>query len=205
MIGGKRPDSRRPTDPRYRTARWQKVRLAVLRRDRWACQVEPGCPYPASVCDHVTPVVIGVTTDAAFFDPSGLRGSCRAHNLARPVLDATAAALRGEELPEAPPLRGPYSYGSRAGPTTRPALDTGRHPFAYHRHPMPDGPPYLVGDMSVRPRWDGPGCPPECPLPKPATTPAGAHMILPSAPERRVIARGVRPYNRRCGQGPRES
>lgn len=69
------------TDPRYRTYRWRKLRLAVLRRDGYRCWVR-GCPITGNVCDHID-AVSSTTTDAEFFDPTRLRASCRPHNIAR--------------------------------------------------------------------------------------------------------------------------
>lgn len=72
----------RTTDRRYRTKRWQRVRLRVLNRDGWACRVALGCPEPATVADHILPVHDGMTDDL-FFAPINLRAACRNHNLAR--------------------------------------------------------------------------------------------------------------------------
>jgi 5-methylcytosine-specific restriction endonuclease McrA len=80
------------TDRRYSSYRWRKVRELVLRRDRRTCWAA-GCDREANVCDHRTPVYPGMP-DSAFFDPAGLRASCRAHNLAR-------ALLRDDELTRA--------------------------------------------------------------------------------------------------------
>lgn len=72
----------RVTDRRYRTKRWQRVRLRVLNRDAWTCRVIQGCPEPASVADHIIPVHDAMP-DALFFALSNLRAACRNHNLAR--------------------------------------------------------------------------------------------------------------------------
>jgi 5-methylcytosine-specific restriction endonuclease McrA len=76
------PRAVRVTDRRYRTKRWERIRLRVLNRDGWACRVVQGCPKPATVADHVIPVYDGMP-DSLFFDPANLRAACRNHNLAR--------------------------------------------------------------------------------------------------------------------------
>src|SRR5690349_3816011 len=78
---------------RYGTARWKRVRLLVLRRDGYVCQVEPGCPVRANTADHIVPAHPGMT-DAEFHDPANLRAACGPHNLARGLMDA--ALQRGE-------------------------------------------------------------------------------------------------------------
>jgi hypothetical protein len=67
-------------DPRMHTATWKALRLLVLDRDRWTCQVQdPGCTVVATQVDHIVPRVEG----GAFWDPSNLRGSCPRCNLGR--------------------------------------------------------------------------------------------------------------------------
>lgn len=69
------------TDPRYRNARWLKVRRFVLSRDLYRCWVAD-CPRQGNVADHIEPVYVGMP-DARFYDPANLRASCRLHNVAR--------------------------------------------------------------------------------------------------------------------------
>ncbi|MGQ4273421.1 HNH endonuclease [Terrihabitans sp. B22-R8] len=51
-------DASAPWRKLYKTARWQKLRAAVLLRDHYTCQ-NPRCrrsaPSPQLVCDHVEP------------------------------------------------------------------------------------------------------------------------------------------------------
>ena len=101
-----RPNSRRPTDKRYKLKRWTDLRLRVLRRDLWACQLVPGCPWPATVADHIIAVYPGMP-DSEFFDPANLQASCREHNLAKGTADRMAR-INGDD-PPAP--RRHYSYG----------------------------------------------------------------------------------------------
>lgn len=101
---------RAPSDPRYGTRRWKALRLRVLRRDSWACffrDPEP-CQTEATVADHIERVTRD-TTDAEFFNASGLRAACRRHNFARSII---AYATTAE--PDAPrTARRRHSYGPR--------------------------------------------------------------------------------------------
>lgn len=92
------------TDRRYGTARWRKVRLSVLRRDRFACWFLD-CPKTADVADHVDRVT-PETTDGQFYNPVRIRASCRRHNLQR-----TLVAIF-DEAPADEPRRSPL--GSRS-------------------------------------------------------------------------------------------
>lgn len=163
-----RPGNRQPTDLRYSNRRWRTVRLRVLARDGEACMIEAGCPFRATVADHIVPVYPGMP-DSEFYDPTNLRASCRGHNLARPIIDATAQA-RGE----APPARPSRSiYGTRYGPAMQvspaePYRDSrGHYTFPVHSHVLPDGWTMLTGDYGHG-QHSGPGCPSSCPLPKAA-------------------------------------
>ena len=98
----RKPNSRQPTDKRYKTKRWLTVRKLVLNRDLWACQIAPGCPWPATVADHISPVYPGMP-DSEFYSPGNLRAGCREHNLARAVDYRMELALRGEADPPRPP------------------------------------------------------------------------------------------------------
>jgi hypothetical protein len=77
---------RRTEDRRYGNRRWKRVRLRVLARDGYRCQVEDGCPMRATVADHVDPVGPH-TTDAEFYDEVGLRAACMMHNVWRARLE----------------------------------------------------------------------------------------------------------------------
>ena len=65
------------TERRYQVKRWRMLRLDVLRRDLWVCQVVPGCPVPAQVVDHISPVYEGMP-DWEFFDFPPTWGSVQA-------------------------------------------------------------------------------------------------------------------------------
>ncbi|MGO9299696.1 MAG: HNH endonuclease [Acidimicrobiales bacterium] len=64
----------------YKTAAWKRVRLYVLERDGYLCQLRlKGCLGQANTVDHVVPVNSG----GAPFDEANLRSSCRNCNLRR--------------------------------------------------------------------------------------------------------------------------
>ena len=78
----RRPESRNKA--LYGSSAWKAVRLAVLRRDGYWCQVRlsPKCVPDLRIkgnahCDHVVSVVRG----GPALDPSNLRSACRACNL----------------------------------------------------------------------------------------------------------------------------
>jgi 5-methylcytosine-specific restriction endonuclease McrA len=104
---GAKPNSRQPTDRRYKTRRWLTVRLQVLNRDLWRCQLAPGCPWPATVADHIEPVT-PTMPDWQFYSPSNLQAACRDHNLAKGTADRMAR-LNGEDPP--PPRRPRTIFG----------------------------------------------------------------------------------------------
>jgi len=97
------------TERRYQVKRWRMLRLDVLRRDLWVCQVVPGCPVPAQVVDHISPVYEGMP-DWEFFDPTNLRAACKHHNLRRGHVARFQQELGGVES-VARPSR--FSYGAR--------------------------------------------------------------------------------------------
>jgi hypothetical protein len=49
---------------------------------------------PAAAADHIDPVT-PATTDAAFFNPAGLRPACQRHNLNRGIAVHYEAEVRG--------------------------------------------------------------------------------------------------------------
>jgi 5-methylcytosine-specific restriction protein A len=68
------------SDPRYHTEEWRRLRLYVLDRDRWVCQVrDKGCTHGATTVDHIAPVVEG----GEFWDLGNLRGACWSCNSVR--------------------------------------------------------------------------------------------------------------------------
>jgi 5-methylcytosine-specific restriction endonuclease McrA len=91
------------TAPQYRGQRWRALRLTVLERDRWICQLchEPIDPYAraqssgAGVVDHITPVSAG----GAWHDLANLRAAHVRCNTAR------ANTGRGAHLPYPLPRR----------------------------------------------------------------------------------------------------
>jgi 5-methylcytosine-specific restriction endonuclease McrA len=67
-------------DPRLHTRQWRALRVAVLNRDRWQCQIRlDGCTTQATSVDHVTEPLQG----GEFWDPANLRASCRPCNSRR--------------------------------------------------------------------------------------------------------------------------
>ena len=59
---------------------WPALRLRILNRDRWECQVRgPRCRGRAEVVDHVVPWKAG----GSWWDPSNLQAACRSCNTAR--------------------------------------------------------------------------------------------------------------------------
>ena len=99
------------------TRRWRRLRLAVMERDRWRCQVpvddagriDPAgrpCLLPADTCDHITPRALG-GLDVA----DNLRAACSTHNRRKSDrLDADAGD------PPARPARQRGPYRRPAGP-----------------------------------------------------------------------------------------
>jgi hypothetical protein len=64
----------------YSTHTWRKIRLQVLDRDQWQCQIRrKGCTELATQVDHIVPVTKG----GAKFDPHNLRASCHKCNNGR--------------------------------------------------------------------------------------------------------------------------
>jgi 5-methylcytosine-specific restriction endonuclease McrA len=66
------------SDRRYSTARWQRLRKAVLARDGGICTIQgPRCTGIATTVDHLLP---SSAHPQLFWDPDNLRASCRACN-----------------------------------------------------------------------------------------------------------------------------
>jgi hypothetical protein len=62
----------------YSSARWQRLRLAVLRRDGGRCQIRGRrCTGTATTVHHVLP---SSTHPHLFFDPSNLQAACKPCN-----------------------------------------------------------------------------------------------------------------------------
>ncbi len=65
----------------YSHRRWRRVRLLVLERDGWTCQIRAsGCTTVAEHVDHIVPRRLG----GAGYDPRNLRAACAKCNLGRP-------------------------------------------------------------------------------------------------------------------------
>jgi 5-methylcytosine-specific restriction endonuclease McrA len=65
------------SDRRYGSLRWKRLRLAVLNRDNYLCQIQgANCRGTANSVNHRIPVSQG----GAFFDPENLEASCTACN-----------------------------------------------------------------------------------------------------------------------------
>jgi 5-methylcytosine-specific restriction endonuclease McrA len=78
-------------DPRYDTPAWRAVRLVVMDRDKWVCQIrQRGCTYRATDVDHIQAAVEG----GEFYDLSNLRASCRGCNARAGAKVATARRAR---------------------------------------------------------------------------------------------------------------
>jgi 5-methylcytosine-specific restriction endonuclease McrA len=59
---------------------WRKVRLFILERDGWLCQIRgPKCTKRATQVDHRIPVIAG----GSWLDPDNLRASCERCNKSR--------------------------------------------------------------------------------------------------------------------------
>lgn len=69
-----------PLERRVYGAHWRKVRLVVLERDGWICQIRgAGCTLDATQVDHIIPWRAG----GSWYDPENLRASCARCNNAR--------------------------------------------------------------------------------------------------------------------------
>jgi 5-methylcytosine-specific restriction endonuclease McrA len=67
-------------DPRYHTPAWTALRIYVLDRDQWRCQIRmKDCTHVATCVDHIDPAVEG----GSFYDPHNVRASCTGCNARR--------------------------------------------------------------------------------------------------------------------------
>jgi hypothetical protein len=65
-------------DRRYSTKAWQVLRLAVLRRDGYRCQIQGRrCAGIANTAHHILP---SSTHPHLFFDPANLQAACKPCN-----------------------------------------------------------------------------------------------------------------------------
>lgn len=68
-----------PRSP-YAHGSWPRIRLAVLERDGWICQIRgKHCLIRASEADHIIPISQG----GAWLDPNNLRAACKPCNTGR--------------------------------------------------------------------------------------------------------------------------
>jgi 5-methylcytosine-specific restriction protein A len=92
-------------NPEIHTVKWKRVRLAILRRDEYRCQIQArGCKQVATTVDHITPRSEG----GAMFDPANLRAACTKCNYGRyhPAKFAAQQRRRG------------WTYRTSTAPTT---------------------------------------------------------------------------------------
>jgi hypothetical protein len=96
---------------------WPKVRLQILERDNYTCQIGGRwCTRQATQVDHIVPPPQG----GAWFDPSNLRASCRKCNMGR-IYQGPSQAWRDAAtritLVHGPPCGGKTTYvRTHAGP-----------------------------------------------------------------------------------------
>ena len=73
-------------DPRFNLTLYRRIRLFVLSRDHYKCQIRgPKCKGYATEVDHVIPRVDG----GDMFNPANLRASCRPCNMRASALRTT--------------------------------------------------------------------------------------------------------------------
>lgn len=75
----------------YRTQAWRSIRLRVLQRDDFVCQIGlPGCTRRATAADHIVELFEG----GAPFDMANLQAACRSCNSAKHMRRLSEAARR---------------------------------------------------------------------------------------------------------------
>jgi 5-methylcytosine-specific restriction endonuclease McrA len=81
-------------DPRLNSAPWKRLRLAVLDRDLWLCQVRgPRCSKFATCVDHA----ISRADGGPMWDERNLRASCRTCNSSAAAARTNAMRYRNGE------------------------------------------------------------------------------------------------------------
>lgn len=92
----------------YSSPAWRRLRLLVLERDGWLCQIRgPGCQVDATEGDHIVPIVDG----GAKLDMSNVRASCkhcnasRGNRMLRERFEWAQRHMAGEPVSEAGPSR----------------------------------------------------------------------------------------------------
>ena len=79
--------------PEY-AGEWKRVRLRILARDRYACQIRgPKRTAVATHVDHITSISQG----GARLDPSNLRAACASCNVAKRNSEVAARARNAGE------------------------------------------------------------------------------------------------------------
>ncbi|MGE0881532.1 MAG: HNH endonuclease [Acidimicrobiia bacterium] len=85
--------SKKRSDPRYRTRQWKALRLVILARDGYECQIKGHrCSKRARAVDHVVPIAQG----GEFWSPANLRAACIPCNSSK----GQTTDIRGAPLPE---------------------------------------------------------------------------------------------------------
>jgi 5-methylcytosine-specific restriction endonuclease McrA len=82
----------------YADASWRAVRLAVLRRDGFVCQIRrPNCKSRATEVDHI----LAMSDGGDRLDLNNLRAACKSCNIAErnATLAARARGVRARESP----------------------------------------------------------------------------------------------------------
>jgi 5-methylcytosine-specific restriction endonuclease McrA len=80
--------------PEYAGPEWKTVRLRVLARDNYVCQIRgPKCRGRANHVDHI----VSVSQGGARLDPSNLQAACASCNIGKRNREVAARA-RGETL-----------------------------------------------------------------------------------------------------------
>jgi 5-methylcytosine-specific restriction enzyme A len=97
------------------TAEWKRVRVVVLKRDRYQCQVRgPRCTGRATQVDHIVNVAAG----GAKLDPANLQSICPSCNAIKAGREAAKASQRLETPARAPSGAAPMTTQA-ATSTTR--------------------------------------------------------------------------------------
>jgi 5-methylcytosine-specific restriction protein A len=82
-------------DPQYRGP-WKQIRLAILVRDGYACQINrPGCTGRATQVDHIVPINEG----GAWWDRTNLRAACAHCNIGRGEGNGNLQRRRHQPIP----------------------------------------------------------------------------------------------------------
>ena len=123
------------SDRRYGSPRWKKLRLGILRRDNYQCQIRgPNCRGTANTVNHR----LAVSEGGAFFDPENLEASCGACNFSggayltndrrraiiedNKYLEGVVRALAGTHRSAPRPARATRSATAPARPRAQPSI-----------------------------------------------------------------------------------